>query len=248
LHTRWQQFDPAHIIEKEMCYKISAPVTYILLSVFLAKLGRGRTDQEDGLIKYIPPNTVEVYEPPGFGASATNYTVPKEGTAHLHCPVKIHGDIPISFPLVSWVRLSDWHILTNGVVSYTKDDRISVLYREGSFDWILQIKFAQLQDAGTYECQISVPTGTISRKVQLDVFHPESYILVGNNSAPLGWPKISKILKIESVPPRCGFCGAAGNGSMGRGSRGCVSTLPKAFRGCKGGSEGYKGGTQSSWL
>ena len=40
---------------------------------------------------------------------------------------------------VSWVRLSDWHILTNGVVSYTKDDRISVLYREGSFDWILQV-------------------------------------------------------------------------------------------------------------
>ena len=49
---------------------------------------------------------------------------------------------------------------------------------------LFQIKFAQLQDAGTYECQISVPTGTISQKVQLHVFHPESYILVGNNSAP----------------------------------------------------------------
>ena len=40
---------------------------------------------------------------------------------------------------VSWVRLSDWHILTSGVVSFTKDDRISVLYREGSLDWILQV-------------------------------------------------------------------------------------------------------------
>jgi len=167
-----------------MGYKVFPPATYILLSVLLTKLGTGSSDREDGLIKYIPPDTIEVYSPPGFGPSATNYTVPKEGTAHLHCPVKLHGDIPISFPLVSWVRLTDWHILTNGVVSYTKDDRISVLYREGSFDWILQIKFAQLQDAGTYECQISVPTGTISRKVQLHVFHPESYILVGNNSAP----------------------------------------------------------------
>jgi len=168
-----------------MCSEISTSFTFFLFSVLLAQLGTGIPDQEEGtLLKYIPPDTVEVYEPPRFGPSATNYTVPKEGTAHLHCPVQMHGDIPISFPLVSWVRLSDWHILTNGVVSYTKDDRISVLYREGSFDWILQIKFAQLQDAGAYECQISVPTGTISRKVQLHVFHPESYILVGNNSAP----------------------------------------------------------------
>ena len=40
---------------------------------------------------------------------------------------------------VSWVRLSDWHILTTGVVTYTKDDRISVLYKEGSLDWILKV-------------------------------------------------------------------------------------------------------------
>ena len=30
--------------------------------------------------------------------------------------------------------------------------------------------------------QISVPTGTISMRVQLSVYHPESFILVGNNS------------------------------------------------------------------
>ena len=44
------------------------------------------------------------------------------------------------FIQVSWVRLSDWHILTTGVVTYTKDDRISVLYKEGSLDWILKVE------------------------------------------------------------------------------------------------------------
>ena len=38
--------------------------------------------------------------------------------------------------------------------------------------FLLQIQFAQLQDAGTYICQISVPGGTISRLVQFHVFHP----------------------------------------------------------------------------
>ena len=104
------------------------------------------------------------------------------------------------FIQVSWVRLSDWHILTTGVVTYTKDDRISVLYKEGSLDWILkveetslvspemikcddfQIKYVQISDGGIYECQISVPTGTLSKKVLLDVYRPESYIVVGNNT------------------------------------------------------------------
>ena len=50
---------------------------------------------------------------------------------------KLLADITLQ---VSWVRLSDWHILTTGVVTYTKDDRISVLYKEGSLDWILKVE------------------------------------------------------------------------------------------------------------
>lgn len=50
--------------------------------------------------------------------------------------------------------MRDWHILTNGVQTYTSDTRVSVLHKEGSFDWILQIKFLEEKDAGKYECQV----------------------------------------------------------------------------------------------
>lgn len=43
----------------------------------------------------------ELYEPPKFGDSMQNYSVPKDGTVHLHCPVLVASHIPISFPLVS---------------------------------------------------------------------------------------------------------------------------------------------------
>ena len=88
-----------------------------------------------------------------------NITVQRENTAFLDCPVKNPGDRPVSYPLVrytatsqpepesqhipysqiSWVRIRDWHILTNGLVRFTTDDRFNVLYREGSFNWVLQV-------------------------------------------------------------------------------------------------------------
>ena len=37
------------------------------------------------------------------------------------------------------MRIRDWHILTNGLVRFTTDDRFNVLYTEGSYDWILQV-------------------------------------------------------------------------------------------------------------
>ena len=55
---------------------------------------------------------------------------------------------------ISWIRLRDWHILTNGVQTYTSDHRFQVLHKEGSYDWVLQIRFVQERDAGTYECQV----------------------------------------------------------------------------------------------
>ena len=41
---------------------------------------------------------------------------------------------------ISWVRIRDWHILTNGLVRFTTDDRFNVLYKEGSFNWVLQVE------------------------------------------------------------------------------------------------------------
>ena len=38
------------------------------------------------------------------------------------------------------MRIRDWHILTNGLVRFTTDDRFNVLYKEGSFNWILQVR------------------------------------------------------------------------------------------------------------
>ena len=56
---------------------------------------------------------------------------------------------------ISWVRLRDWHILTNGVITYTSDSRFAILHKEGTYDWVLQIKYVQERDAGVYECQVN---------------------------------------------------------------------------------------------
>lgn len=69
--------------------------------------------------------------------------------AFLHCPVRHLGERG-----VSWVRRRDWHIISSGVLLYTNDERFQVLHSEGSDDWILQIKYVQKRDNGTYECQV----------------------------------------------------------------------------------------------
>ena len=56
---------------------------------------------------------------------------------------------------MSWIRRTDFHILTTGVYTYTTDMRFSVLHPEGTDDWTLQIKYAEERDNGTYECQVS---------------------------------------------------------------------------------------------
>ena len=47
------------------------------------------------------------------------------------------------------------------------------------FSFHVQIKYTQDRDAGVYECQVSTPTGTISRRVTLSVIYPEAFIQGG---------------------------------------------------------------------
>lgn len=56
--------------------------------------------------------------------------------------------------------MRDWHILTHGAHTFTADERFSVLHKEGSYDWVLQIKYVQQRDAGDYECQVKVQQGS----------------------------------------------------------------------------------------
>jgi len=101
---------------------------------------------------------------------------------------------------ISWIRLRDWHILTTGVLTYTSDSRFQVLHKEGSYDWVLQIKYVQERDAGEYDCQVSTSTGTISKKVILSVVRPEAFILGGDEYHIDRGSQISLVCVIEKAP------------------------------------------------
>lgn len=56
---------------------------------------------------------------------------------------------------VSWIRLRDFHLLTVGLTRYTSDERFSTVHVQYSNSWALQVKDAQLRDAGLYECLLN---------------------------------------------------------------------------------------------
>lgn len=62
---------------------------------------------------------------------------------------------PIYLLQVSWIRKSDLHVLTSGVLTFTGDQRFSAHHQRDSDVWTLQIKFAQMRDAGEYQCQVN---------------------------------------------------------------------------------------------
>ncbi|XP_055530417.1 zwei Ig domain protein zig-8 isoform X2 [Wyeomyia smithii] len=103
---------------------------------------------------------------------AHNTTVQLGGVAFLVC--KVAG---VDRSQISWIRRRDWHILSSGAQMYTNDERFAILHTPGSNTWTLQIKFVQRRDHGTYECQVSTPTGVISHFVNLQVVVPEAFIL-----------------------------------------------------------------------
>ncbi|XP_063698273.1 zwei Ig domain protein zig-8 [Culicoides brevitarsis] len=79
-----------------------------------------------------------------------NITVTVGQTGFLNCRVERLGDKDVSF-----IRKKDLHILTAGTLTYTSDQRFTVLRRENPSMWTLQIKYPQISDSGTYECQIN---------------------------------------------------------------------------------------------
>ncbi|XP_050352288.1 zwei Ig domain protein zig-8-like [Nymphalis io] len=124
------------------------------------------------------------------------------GVAFLHCPVRNLGERG-----VSWVRRRDWHIISSGVFMYTNDERFQVLHSEGSDDWILQIKYVQKRDNGTYECQVSTGSGTLSRLVHLHIVVPEAFILGADEYHVDAGSTINLVCIIEKspVPPQYVF-------------------------------------------
>lgn len=69
---------------------------------------------------------------------------------------------------VSWIRHRDVHLLTVGSYTYTNDQRFRPIHNSHTEDWMLEIKYPQLRDTGSYECQIST-TPHMSHIVHLDV-------------------------------------------------------------------------------
>lgn len=68
---------------------------------------------------------------------------------------------------ISWVRQVDWHILTVGNYTYTRDIRFKSKFQSQSH-WTLEIKFSKMSDAGIYVCQVSSEP-KISKKISLSV-------------------------------------------------------------------------------
>ena len=59
---------------------------------------------------------------------------------------------------MSWIRKHDLHVLTSGTITFTGDQRFSAhnsRVKSGGENWVLQIKYTQIRDAGEYQCQVN---------------------------------------------------------------------------------------------
>ena len=59
---------------------------------------------------------------------------------------------------VSWIRLSDYQILTNGLRTFTGDKRFKLLHSPGSSEWTLELLSVTEKDEGGYQCQVGLIT------------------------------------------------------------------------------------------
>ncbi|XP_053630995.1 zwei Ig domain protein zig-8 isoform X2 [Cherax quadricarinatus] len=139
---------------------------------------------------------------PAFGlenVTVTNQTAQLGSTAFLHCQVRNMAD-----KQVSWIRRRDYHILTSGLHTYSRDERFGVVRPEDADDWALQIKFVQKRDEGAYECQVSTKTGRYGYLVNLKVVVPEAVISGSSERHVQSGSTISLLCIIEGslTPPQ----------------------------------------------
>ena len=118
-----------------------------------------------------------------------NLSVALGTTARLHCTVTNVEQEAVSMTLlnivpnlsnllqISWIRLSDYRILTNGLITFTADDRFTVLHKPGGNEWTLQISGVQARDQGEYQCQAATTTGIRTISSWLRVTQPRASIL-----------------------------------------------------------------------
>lgn len=97
-------------------------------------------------------NYFEIFKTPmKFGTeNNTEVTAQIGTTAHLPCTIHNVGE-----GVVSWIRRKDYHLLTVGLTTYSSDERFCATHLKNSEDWTLQIKFVQMRDGGSYECQVT---------------------------------------------------------------------------------------------
>ena len=135
---------------------------------------------------------VDLSLPATLSSSSTipgNLTVALGTTARLHCTVTNVEQEAVSMTLlnivpnlsnllqISWIRLSDYRILTNGLITFTADDRFTVLHKPGGNEWTLQISGVQARDQGEYQCQAATTTGIRTISSWLRVTQPRASIL-----------------------------------------------------------------------
>ena len=101
-----------------------------------------------------------------------NISVPTGAAVRLHCNVR-----NVENQAVSWIRLSDYQILTNGLKTFTTDRRISLLHSAGGSDWTLQIQTVKHKDQGGYQCQVSTVSSIRTLSSWLWVIEPSAQIL-----------------------------------------------------------------------
>ena len=116
---------------------------------------------------------VDLSRPPELQPhNQVNMSVPTGATVRLHCSVT-----NVENQAVSWIRLSDYQILTNGLKTFTTDRRFSLLHSPGGSEWTLQIQSVQHKDQGGYQCQAAAASGVRTLSSWLWVNKPSAAIL-----------------------------------------------------------------------
>lgn len=143
---------------------------FIILHCFFLHISDAVIDQHNNLNYW-----EQQYSKPYFDTSTEKELTATAGqTALLQCKVRNLGD-----RAVSWIRKGDLHILTVGILTYTNDQRFQTLHSDGTDEWTLRISSTQVEDSGTYECQVSTEP-KISLAFKLNVVISKAEIL-GNS-------------------------------------------------------------------